>query len=171
MLVMVIDETSEFSHLLEQDYLKGKPYHILDEAKAAAISRLCANQKNIEQLDAEVLSLCAPRAVGSTVSDQRIVDVLRVIKESESVGESMLSDLCNIACLSRSRLSHLFREQVRTSLASYFVIAKMEKACRYVIRGENLTTAAIHAGFNSPSHFSATCKRLFGISLSDFLQR
>ncbi|GMQ63960.1 hypothetical protein AN2V17_31970 [Vallitalea sp. AN17-2] len=57
---------------------------------------------------------------------------------------------------------------MKISLASFFVMAKMHKPYNYYMRGENLTTASIHAGFDSPSHFSATCKKMFGLSFSDF---
>ncbi len=170
-LIMLIDETSELSCYLEKTYLRGRGYCILDEIIAAQVSDLCRKQTDMERLDTGVLSICSPQTVGPAVSDERILDVLQAIKESESIDKGTLSGLCDIACLSKSRLSHLFRQQVKTPLKSYLVIAKMEKTYRYVIQGENLTTAAIHAGFNSSSHFSVTCKKLFGISFSDFLRQ
>lgn len=44
---------------------------------------------------------------------------------------------------------------------------KMKKAAEHIACGCSLTDAAIRAGFDSPSHLSATVKRMFGISLSD----
>ena len=32
------------------------------------------------------------------------------------------------------------------------------------MKGKNITTAALDAGFSDPSHFSATNKRMFGLS-------
>jgi len=39
-----------------------------------------------------------------------------------------------------------------------------------LIKGENITTASLHAGFNSSSHYAATCKKMFGITCSDFIK-
>ncbi|NLO86193.1 MAG: helix-turn-helix domain-containing protein [Clostridiales bacterium] len=61
----------------------------------------------------------------------------------------------------------MFKEQVKISLSSYIVLIKMQKAAKYVLYGESLTTAALHAGFSGSAHMASTCKRMFGIALSE----
>ncbi|WP_240504947.1 AraC family transcriptional regulator [Nocardia mangyaensis] len=57
--------------------------------------------------------------------------------------------------LSKSRLLHLFAEHAGTTFRRYRVWARMLAVGRAVAEGADLTTAATHAGFASPSH-SAT---------------
>ena len=64
--------------------------------------------------------------------------------------------------LSPSRLSHLFREQVGVPLKSYIVLHQTEKAFAALLGGASITDAAMLAGFDSPSHFAATVKKLMG---------
>ena len=82
----------------------------------------------------------------------------------------MMERLCETACLSQSRLSHLFRAETGNTLAGFLAFMKMRRAFEYAERGMNLTDAAMYAGFDSSSHLAATCKRMFGISLSAFLR-
>jgi len=161
--VMLIEETSELSQMLHDRYLQGISYAIIE-------GDILGNTCNIQEADARILKTCAPAACKTSVYDARIVSVLQKIDSQESIDDNIVRDLCSAACLSQSRLSHLFHEQVKISLSSYLVMAKMEKAFTYLIKGENITTASLHAGFNSSSHYAATCKKMFGITCSDFIK-
>ena len=66
-------------------------------------------------------------------------------------------------CVSTSRFSHLFSEQVGVSLKSYLTLHQLEKAYQEILGGSSITEAAMNAGFDSPSHFAATVKRLMGL--------
>ena len=46
----------------------------------------------------------------------------------------------------------------------------MKKGYIYYRKYGNVTDAAMRAGFDSPSHFAATCKRMFGISFSEIMK-
>lgn len=76
----------------------------------------------------------------------------------------MLVYLFDPACLSQSRLSHLFKESVGISLHRYLAWEKMRKGYVNYRKYGSITEAAMRAGFDSPSHFAATCKRMFGLS-------
>lgn len=103
------------------------------------------------------------------VFDTRIQAALAYIEGQQAIERDIYERLGQTAKLSQSRLSHLFREQVGSSLAGYLAWAKLEKACREALAGESLTRAAVNAGFSSPSHLSATFQKNFGISFSAFL--
>ena len=47
---------------------------------------------------------------------------------------------------------------------------KMRKGYIHFQKYGNITEASMRAGFDSPSHFAATCKRMFGISFSEFVK-
>jgi AraC-like DNA-binding protein len=159
--VMLVEETSELSQILYNLYLRGRPYAVIK-------GDILGDIQDIHEADTKMLEVCAPDVRTASKYDGWIADVLREIESSESIDDDMVERLCSVACLSQSRLSHLFRKQVRISLASYLVIAKMKKVLIYLMNGENITEASIHAGFSSSSHYAATCKRMFGISCSDF---
>ncbi len=163
LFVMLIEETSFLSQILEYRYLLGKPYAVIRENPLKDVQQ-------IEEADSKVLNLCAPDIRTEINYDKRIVKALFEIDSCESIDTHTISKLCSVVHLSQSRLSHLFRDQVKTPLSSYLVLAKMKKVLFYIKNGENITAASVHAGFNSPSHYAATCKKMFGISFSDALK-
>lgn len=170
-LVLLIDETSIFARLLDSLYFQGNSYKTLDKMLAENVAALCRNYTDIETLKKKILSIYGIESSPPVFYDDRIRDVLLAIENRDSIDENVFEYLCGIACLSQSRLSHLFREQMKIPLASYLVIAKMQKTYNYIVRGEDLTTASVHAGFYSASHFAATCKKMFGLSFSDFYKQ
>ena len=88
------------------------------------------------------------------------VDALRRLGPHETCSAA---DLAAAAGLSTSRFLHLFREHVRTSFRRYRTWLRMLRAVE-LIRGDvDLTTAAVEAGFASPSHFSTSFHAMFGV--------
>ncbi|QUH30784.1 helix-turn-helix domain-containing protein [Vallitalea guaymasensis] len=167
-IILLIDETSEIARSISYKFLKGQKYKIIDEEIVNQVSTYYYKCKDTEELDEKILSICDIQNFNQITYDDRVIKVIDEIDRTESIQKDIFDKLSNIAYLSQSRLSHLFREQVKISLASFLVMAKMHKTYNYYMRGENLTTASIHAGFDSSSHFSATCKKMFGLSFSDF---
>ena len=51
-------------------------------------------------------------------------------------------------------------------LKSYIMLHQVERAFIKLLCGKNITEAALEAGFDSSSHFSATVKRMMGIPAS-----
>lgn len=165
MLVYLIDETCGLAKALDEVYLHGKPYAVLEnDLCQKAIAEFQSGSGSSQD---EILKICGLSRGSETEYDPRIREVLAVIDGSETLAPGMIRDLCAAVCLSESRLSHLFREGVGTSMASYILFSKLAKAYRYIQSGENITQAAMHAGFSSPSHFAAVNKRLFGISVKE----
>lgn len=165
-LVFLFEETSTLSGQLKNKYLHGKSFSIIDEDIVDTVINIWIdNNDNSREVDKEILMACQLNTPSQQEYDQRIITVLSAIAKAEGIYEDTIEKLCNIVYLSQSRLSHLFSEQVGVSLASFLVLEKMRKTYAYVISGESLTDSAIRAGFNSSSHFSATCKRMFGLSV------
>ena len=77
-----------------------------------------------------------------------------------------LTDLARHVRLSESRLLHLFKAATGVPLRRYKLWIAMGSAMRSVARGDNLTTAALDAGFSSSAHFSATFRDMFGLEPS-----
>ncbi len=87
----------------------------------------------------------------SATTDPRIVDALVFLQEQKEISRDTIDQLAAHVCLSKSRLSHLFTQEMGVSLHRYLAFARMKKAAEYIAQGSSLTDAAMRAGFDSPS--------------------
>lgn len=103
--------------------------------------------------------------------DDRVEKVLRLL-EGCDFGEDLhqIKVLANEVGLSESRLSHLFKAETGVPLKSYIVLHKLQKTYDSIFQGENITTAALNGGFDSPSHFAYTNKLMTGMAASNILK-
>ncbi|MDE6867707.1 MAG: AraC family transcriptional regulator [Clostridia bacterium] len=101
----------------------------------------------------------------SKVLDERINELLEILQNCDCYNHT-IENFANSVCLSSSRLSHLFREQIGIPLKSYILFHQLEKAFTALLNGSNITDAAMLAGFDSPSHFAATVKKWMGMPVS-----
>lgn len=120
--------------------------------------------------DKLITQLLGLDTVSSLPRDERISEVLEYLRTLDEIPEDITSQLCGKVCLSAGRLSHLFKENVGISLHRYLAMDKMRKGYIHYQKYGNITEASMRAGFDSPSHFAATCKRMFGISFSEFIK-
>jgi len=112
------------------------------------------------------LDLAAPPAHRSI--DPRITQATSTIRNDPAATISA-SELAEEAGLSESRFLHLFRDELGTSLRRYRIWARLTQAGAAIAAGDNLTTAAMKAGFASPSHLADRFKTTFGLSASQLL--
>lgn len=101
----------------------------------------------------------------SKVLDERIIKLLELLQNCDCYDHT-IEHFAKSVCLSSSRLSHLFREQIGVPLKSYILFHQLEKAFTALLSGTNITDAAMLAGFDSPSHFAATVKKWMGMPVS-----
>lgn len=97
--------------------------------------------------------------------DPRISMLLQLI-ENCNCDDHTISSYAHQISLSASRLSHLFKTEVGIPLKSYIMLHQVECAFEAYLNGKSITQAALDAGFDSPSHFSATIKRIMGMPAS-----
>ena len=186
LLLFLFASPSNFTRLMEEKYLGGRPCAELGGAVLEGVRGLYRQraaalppQASVPALDSvearadaslgmSILRLLGIYSDRELELDGRIASALRELEAARSVGPGTAEDLIAAAGLSQSRFSHLFRQQVGISLRGYLAFMKMKKAYGYVAEGLSLTRAALDAGFDSPSHMAATCRRMFGISLSSF---
>ncbi|WP_145330957.1 AraC family transcriptional regulator [Paenibacillus xylanexedens] len=100
------------------------------------------------------------------VTDSRIKELLQHMKDCTD-SEHSIRNYAETFGLSSSRLSHLFKENTGISLSGYLVLHKLQKACYLIFQGTSITDAAMAAGFDTPSHFANTSKRLLGMTAKD----
>lgn len=91
---------------------------------------------------------------GRVRSDARIEWTLSSLQAADLHSDLSATALATQAGLSTSRFLHLFRQHTGTSLRRHRSWLRMISAARRVRDGADLTTAAMDAGFASPSHFS-----------------
>lgn len=101
--------------------------------------------------------------------DARIVELMELLQNCDCYDHA-IENFANRVSLSSSRLSHLFREQIGVPLKSYILFHQLEKAFAAVFNGQNITEAAMSAGFDSPSHFAATVKKWMGTPVSALIK-
>jgi AraC-like DNA-binding protein len=94
--------------------------------------------------------------------DARIHECIEAI---ESNTEALtVKQLSKIACLSESRLAHLFKEEAGISVHQYILWKKMCLAVSQVSVGESLTSSAHFAGFADSAHFHKVFSNMFGVN-------
>jgi AraC-like DNA-binding protein len=100
--------------------------------------------------------------------DPRIEQVVRLIQQQIS-RNVCVEELAQEVNLSVSRLVELFRRQVGVPIRRYRQWHRLFVTFTAVNRGENLTDAAIAAGFTDSAHFSHTFRMTLGMKPSDIL--
>jgi AraC-like DNA-binding protein len=100
--------------------------------------------------------------------DSRIELVAKQIRDNPAASLSA-AELAASVGLSESRFLHLFRQEIGSSLRRYRLWSRLMRAGAEIAAGQNLTTAAVEAGFASPSHLADRFKTTFGLSATALL--
>ena len=169
MLVFLFDAAGNIAKEAEKKYLCGKPYCCVSSETAAQLREIWHSNAPAES-DRLITQTLGLDTVSSQPCDERISEVLEYLRSLDEIPEDITAQLCGKVCLSAGRLSHLFKENVGISLHRYLAMDKMRKGYIHYLKYGNITEASMRAGFDSPSHFAATCKRMFGISFSEFIK-
>lgn len=167
-IVFLFTELSRCAAGIKKKYLKGKNYEVLSDS---LIDRMLEEYEKHGQdkqfLDSIMLQCCGIFSKEDGGYEERVKKILQYISELNTIEHSIVEELSQYVCLSKSRLSHLFKEQTGMTLHSYLAFEKLKKTYKYFCQGSSITDACILAGFDSSSHCAATCKRMFGISLRE----
>ncbi|WFD11897.1 helix-turn-helix transcriptional regulator [Tepidibacter hydrothermalis] len=131
------------------------------------INKYKNHRRDKEILDLILLQECGLDHLDNHKYEERIEKALAYISGLKTIQHSIVDDLSKRLYISKSKLSHLFKEQTGMTLHSYLAFEKLRKTYKYYHEGLNITEACILAGFSSSSHCSATCKKMFGISLRE----
>lgn len=78
-----------------------------------------------------------------------------------------ISDALNI---SRSRLSHLFKEFTGTSLWNYVIVRRIQYAQILLQNGSSITNACYNCGFNDYAHFSKVFTSIVGMPPGKYMK-
>lgn len=97
--------------------------------------------------------------------DPRIQRALLALDRGEDL-ELSVAQLAARANLSQSRFMHVFAACTGVPFRRYRLWARIRAATLSIARGAPLTTAALDAGFATPSHFSEAFRSMFGVAPS-----
>lgn len=107
--------------------------------------------------------------VKDMIIDDRISDVLDYIEEREGL-DINISLLSAMSYLSSTRFTHLFKEEVGTSVMKYIKWVRMVYALKYIIYDhKSISDGAYKYGFSDSAHFSRSFNKYFGINLKKIL--
>lgn len=105
-----------------------------------------------------------PRPLAVTL-DRRISKVLSLIREALP-DEPDTDVLAAAVDLSRSRLLHLFKEQLGLPMGQYLLWRRLFEAARLWDEGLSITEAAHQAGFYDQSHYTRTMRKMLDVTPS-----
>lgn len=119
----------------------------------------------------DVSSLCDRIlvALGVEVSTTPITSITRraiSYIERNLDGVPRVADVARQLSVSATRVTHLFTSEVGIPLRRFVLWTRIKRAASVHRAGEDLTAAAIEAGFSDAAHFSRTFRAMFGLSPS-----
>jgi len=103
--------------------------------------------------------------------DDRVQRATDFIRSHITTHEFNLEMLAEMACLSTSRFTHLFKDQVGIPLRPFILWCRMRVAVTSVLAGMTITQAAYEAGFSDTAHLSRTFMDMFGVNPSAVLKQ
>ena len=168
MLVFLFDPASRYAGELKRLYLHADSFTCLDAEKVQMINDIWQHRGSLADADKAILEHLGLGGADNLQLDSRVAEALKILKEMDEVPQDAVGYLCERVFLSKSRLSHLFKQNLGISLSRYLAWEKMRKGFIHFRKYGSITDAALMAGFDSPSHFAATCKRMFGLSFSEY---
>lgn len=109
----------------------------------------------------EALGVSAGRSQISSVTRRAIARIERGLD-----GVPRVADVARSLSLSTSRLTHLFSSEVGIPFRRFVLWTRIKRAVASYQAGNDLTAAAIAAGFSDAAHFSRTFRSMLGLSPS-----
>lgn len=126
------------------------------------------NKLDIENITHFINALKLSRSTSKNqLKDERIINVMNHIKANVVNQSIRLHHLTEIACLSESRLHHLFKQEVGISIRKYILWCRVQESLKKILTGYNITESAHLAGFSDSAHFSRSFSNMFGLPPSD----
>lgn len=172
LVLLLIDSTSRMATAFKQ-YMGKRDYASFPEELSKEVAEHIKTRLPLIH-DAETYSLFLQELMmlfhldytQPVITDSRIKELIQHMKDCTD-SELSIRNYAEQFGLSSSRLSHLFKENTGISLSGYLVLHKLQKACYLIFQGTSITEAAMAAGFDTPSHFANTSKRLLGMTAKD----
>jgi AraC-like DNA-binding protein len=171
---MLIDSTTELGRML-RGLLMDQPFYVFPHEETIVMQQTF-KEVSLEKSHDAFISFVQSILLRFDYSDvenfdNRVMKVLNLLNECVHEDEfHQIKYFSEKTGLSESRLAHLFKEETGIPLKSYIVLHKLQKAYDAIFNGETITTAALNAGFDSPSHLAYTNKMMTGMSATNIIR-
>ena len=173
-LTLLVDPTTKLGHAM-RGLLMDQPFYIFPHEKNIVMQQAFKNV--IEQNSHEAILSFAQSITfqfiysNMKIFDDRVMKLLNLLDDCVYENEfHQIKYFSEKVGLSESRLAHLFKEETGIPLKSYIVLHKLQRAYESIFNGENITTSALNAGFDSPSHLAYTNKMMTGMSATNIIR-
>lgn len=171
---MLIDPTTELGRVM-RSLLKDQPFYVFPHEETIVMQQALKSvivQKSHDSILSFVQNITFQFAYSNMKNfDHRVIEVLNLLDDCMHEDEfHQIKYFSKEVGLSESRLAHLFKEETGIPLKSYIVLHKLQEAYKSIFNGENITTAALNAGFDSPSHLAYTNKIMTGMSATNIIR-
>ncbi len=172
---MLINPVSVLGRQLHSRFINRRLFYALPQRLAEALQS--GLNELIDSLSPDSLGIFIAEihryfntAVTAVPFDERVESVIRLMEACDCDEKNRMEHLAAEACLSPSRLAHLFKEETDVPLKSYMVLHELQKAYAVLAEGGSVTAAAMTAGFDSPSHLAYTNRKMTGMSASGIIK-
>ena len=165
-MVYLDPESADYAFAITPDYTfeRAVLWHEHENSIALEVNAFISSDQETSPstLIALVFKFFGLKANYLSPIDPRVKKVLHALNNSES-GQCEIEKLEAISCLSRSRLQHLFREQIGIPIRRYSLWLRIRKVILLIQQGHNFTYSALSCGFTDSAHFSRIFKEMFGV--------
>lgn len=175
LLILHVDPDLPFHRMLTPA-LAGAPFRLLPRERFAALREGMRDallrpldDQQAHSLFNEVLAAVRGNGPEGPPLDRRIARIVQGLRRS--LPEKIDNDaLAAKAGLSRSRLMHLFKSEIGTSISRYALSLRLETALRSWRQGMSMTTLAQDAGFYDVSHLLQAGRKYIGALPSGLIE-
>lgn len=106
----------------------------------------------------------------STPSDQRAMRVARILEREPADARSLLA-LCRQAGASKRTIERIFERETSLSLGKWRQQLRLLRSLQALAAGEKTTTAALEAGYSTPSAFIAMFRKALGTTPRQYFKK
>jgi AraC-like DNA-binding protein len=106
----------------------------------------------------------------STPSDQRAMRVARILERQPADARSLVA-LCRQAGASKRTIERIFARETSLSLGKWRQQLRLLRSLQLLAAGEKITTAALEAGYSTPSAFIAMFRKALGTTPRRYFEK
>ena len=106
----------------------------------------------------------------STPSDQRALRVARILEREPADARSLVA-LCRQAGASKRTIERIFARETSLSLGKWRQQLRLLRSLQLLAAGEKITTAALEAGYSTPSAFIAMFRKALGTTPRQYFKK
>lgn len=172
---LLIKPESDISRRIKEYYFQNKSfvffYNQQIAQKVKAFSKAVVTEKEIQKLVLLILEQLMVNTSPANKSDHRVTKMINYIIFSE-IQELTYQDVMSKVSLSKSRLAHLYKEEMGISVMKYITWRRLIIASEELATSNKTITEVAHQyGFSDAAHFSRVFKENFGTSPKQIFQK